>query len=146
MTVLHFTLTIDGLEDESLVVRGFEGQESLSDSHYQSSPCFGFRYRIDLAGRNEKIKPEQVVDLNAELRIYRDGDCVQRVHGIVRQFTQGDIGYHYAYYSLTLVPALERLSLRHPFATTAVFFKTKPRWIWFLFCCKRWGLKNLLLL
>ncbi len=53
MTKLYFTLTIDGLDDESLVVRGFEGQESLSDSDYQSthcssSHCFGFRYHIDL--------------------------------------------------------------------------------------------------
>ncbi len=113
MTRLHFTLTIDGLEDETLVVRGFEGQESLSDSHFLDSACFGFRYYIDLASREEKLKPEQIVDCNAELRIYRDGECVQRVHGIVRQFTQGDIGYHYTYYSLILVPALERLSLRH---------------------------------
>ncbi len=113
MTILHFILSIDGLEDDSLVVRGFEGQEALSDSYFQNTACFGFRYHINLASRKEKLKPDQVVDRNAELRIYRNGDCVQRVHGIVRQFTQGDIGYHYAYYSLILVPALERLSLRH---------------------------------
>ncbi|MBY8024546.1 type VI secretion system tip protein VgrG, partial [Vibrio fluvialis] len=38
---------------------------------------------------------------------------VQRVNGIVRRFTQGDTGHHHTFYSLTLVPALERLSLRH---------------------------------
>ncbi len=113
MATLHFSLSIDGLEDESLVVRGFEGRETLSDSYFQGSPCYGFRYHIDLASRKERIMPEQVVDLNAELRIYRNGECVQRVHGIVREFTQGDIGHHHTYYSLTLVPALERLSLRH---------------------------------
>lgn len=32
MARLQFQLKVDGLEDESLVVRGFEGQESLSDS------------------------------------------------------------------------------------------------------------------
>ncbi|HDZ9338558.1 TPA: type VI secretion system tip protein VgrG, partial [Vibrio cholerae] len=37
----------------------------------------------------------------------------QRVHGIVRAFSQGDIGHHHTFYELTLVPALERLSLRH---------------------------------
>ncbi len=63
MATLHFTLTIDGFEDESLVVRGFEGQESLSDSDYQSAHffgghCFGFRYHIDLASRQERINPE----------------------------------------------------------------------------------------
>ncbi len=112
MTTIHFTLSVKGLDDGLLVVRGFEGQESLSDSHFQNNACFGFRYHIDLASRNPSIKPEEVVDLNAELRIYYNGECVQRVHGIVRQFTQGEIGHHYSYYSLTLVPALERLSLR----------------------------------
>ncbi|EKO3601323.1 type VI secretion system tip protein VgrG, partial [Vibrio metschnikovii] len=42
-----------------------------------------------------------------------DGVLVQRVHGIVRQFSQGDIGHRHTFYGLTLVPALERLSLRH---------------------------------
>ena len=112
MATLNFTITIDGFDDDSLVVRGFTGQESLSESRFQNAACFGFRYHIDLASRKTDITPDQVVDLNAELNIYRDGECVQRVHGIVRQFTQGDIGHHYTYYSLTLVPALERLSLR----------------------------------
>ncbi len=112
MVTLGFTITIDGLDDDSLVVRSFEGEESLSDTPYKSEQCVGFRYNIDLASRRGSIKPQQVIDRNAELRIYHDGKCVQRVHGIVRQFTQGDIGYHYTYYSLTLVPALERLSLR----------------------------------
>ncbi len=113
MATLAFTIKIDGLDDDSLVVRDFDGQESLSDSVYHTVQCVGFRYYINLANRNGDIQPEQVVDLNAELRIYRDNECIQRVHGVVRQFTQGDIGYHHNYYSLVLVPALERLSLRH---------------------------------
>ncbi|MCZ5880990.1 contractile injection system protein, VgrG/Pvc8 family, partial [Vibrio parahaemolyticus] len=40
-------------------------------------------------------------------------ECVQRVHGVVRRFSKGDTGHHHTYYSLTLVPALMRLSLRH---------------------------------
>ncbi len=112
MARLAFTIKIDGVDDDSLVVRSFEGQESLSDSVFHSAPCTGFRYNIELASRRD-IHPDQVVDLNAELRIYRNNECVQRVHGVVRQFTQGDIGYHHNYYSLVLVPALERLSLRH---------------------------------
>ncbi len=54
-----------------------------------------------------------VVDKVAELTLYRDDMLVQRVNGIVRRFTQGDTGHHHTFYSLTLVPALERLSLRH---------------------------------
>ncbi|MDF9401874.1 contractile injection system protein, VgrG/Pvc8 family, partial [Vibrio sp. 1180_3] len=49
----------------------------------------------------------------AQLEMLRDGLVVQRVHGIIRQFSKGDIGHHHTFYSLTLVPALERLSLRH---------------------------------
>ncbi|CSC46177.1 type VI secretion system secreted protein VgrG [Vibrio cholerae] len=53
------------------------------------------------------------MDKRAELKLYRNSQLVQRVHGIVRAFSQGDIGHHHTFYQLTLVPALERLSLRH---------------------------------
>ncbi len=111
MATLHYTLSVDGLDDDSLVVRGFEGQETLSDDLFLS--CQGFRYEIALASRRPDLSPEQMVDMQAELKLYRDGELTQCVHGIVRQFTQGDIGHHHTFYSLTLVPALERLSLRH---------------------------------
>ena len=113
MATLHYTLTVDGLDDDSLVVRGFEGHETLSDGVFLGQPCYGFRYQIALASRRPDLTPEQMVDMQAELKLYRDGELTQRVHGIVRQFTQGDIGHHHTFYSLTLVPALERLSLRH---------------------------------
>jgi len=111
MATLHYTLSVDGLEDDSLVVRGFEGQETLSDG--LSLDYYGFRYEITLASRRPDLSPEQMVDMQAELKLYRNGELKQRVHGIIRQFTQGDIGHHHTFYSLTLVPALERLSLRH---------------------------------
>ncbi len=34
MVTLGFTIKIDGLDDDSLVVQSFEGQESLSDTPY----------------------------------------------------------------------------------------------------------------
>ncbi|EKO3425590.1 type VI secretion system tip protein VgrG, partial [Vibrio fluvialis] len=76
-------------------------------------PCHGFRYQLELASRLANLTPEMVVDKVAELTLYRDDMLVQRVNGIVRRFTQGDTGHHHTFYSLTLVPALERLSLRH---------------------------------
>ncbi|EKO3426381.1 type VI secretion system tip protein VgrG, partial [Vibrio fluvialis] len=76
-------------------------------------PCHGFRYELELASRLANLTPEMVVDKVAELTLYRDDVLVQRVNGIVRRFTQGDTGHHHTFYSLTLVPALERLSLRH---------------------------------
>ncbi|ENK0808665.1 type VI secretion system Vgr family protein, partial [Vibrio fluvialis] len=75
--------------------------------------CHGFRYELELASRLANLTPEMVVDKVAELTLYRDDMLVQRVNGIVRRFTQGDTGHHHTFYSLTLVPALERLSLRH---------------------------------
>ncbi len=113
MATVRFTFKVDGLPEESLVVRGFDGQESLSDSRFEHRACFGFRYEIALASRSEDIKPEQVVDKLAQLHVYQDGELTQRVHGIVRSFTQGNIGHHHTFYHVTLVPALERLSLRH---------------------------------
>ncbi|EOV1092462.1 type VI secretion system Vgr family protein, partial [Vibrio fluvialis] len=68
---------------------------------------------LELASRLANLTPEMVVDKVAELTLYRNDVLVQRVNGIVRCFTQGDTGHHHTFYSLTLVPALERLSLRH---------------------------------
>ncbi|ELJ8532906.1 type VI secretion system tip protein VgrG [Vibrio cholerae] len=112
MARLQFQLKVDGLEDESLVVRGFEGQESLSDSVWRSEPCYGFRYQVDLASALSNLTAEQFVDQTAHLIILRDGQVVQQINGIVRQFSKGDTGHRHTFYSLTLVPALERLSLR----------------------------------
>ncbi|RJX66542.1 type VI secretion system tip protein VgrG [Vibrio sinensis] len=113
MATLTYTLALDGVQDDSLVVRSFDGQESLSESVFHAQACYGFRYEIKLASRRSDLLPDDVVDKQAELKLYRNGQLTQRVHGIVRQFTQGDIGHHHTFYSLTLVPALERLSLRH---------------------------------
>ncbi|TXY00050.1 type VI secretion system Vgr family protein [Vibrio mimicus] len=114
MAKLTFTLTVDGLPEEAFVVTGYQGKESLSDSNFEvSQACYGFRYNIELASRQPSITAQQVVDKTAQLVMKRNGEPVQFVNGIVRQFSQGDIGHHHTLYSLVLVPALERLSLRH---------------------------------
>ncbi|WJG27545.1 type VI secretion system tip protein VgrG [Vibrio furnissii] len=118
MATLKYQFHVEGLEDDTLVVRGFDGQETLSSERINGQllneqPCHGFRYELELASRLANLTPEMVVDKVAELTLYRDDVLVQRVNGIVRCFTQGDTGHHHTFYSLTLVPALERLSLRH---------------------------------
>ncbi|ELO1776907.1 type VI secretion system tip protein VgrG [Vibrio fluvialis] len=118
MATLKYQFHVEGLEDDTLVVRGFDGQETLSSERMNGQllneqPCHGFRYELELASRLANLTPEMVVDKVAELTLYRDDMLVQRVNGIVRRFTQGDTGHHHTFYSLTLVPALERLSLRH---------------------------------
>ncbi|ELC0658564.1 type VI secretion system tip protein VgrG [Vibrio fluvialis] len=113
MATLKYQFHVEGLEDDTLVVRGFDGQETLSSERINGQLCHGFRYQLELASRLANLTPEMVVDKIAELTLYRDDVLVQRVNGIVRRFTQGDTGHHHTFYSLTLVPALERLSLRH---------------------------------
>ncbi|HAS6165703.1 TPA: type VI secretion system tip protein VgrG [Vibrio vulnificus] len=114
MAKLTFTLTVDGLPEETFVVTSYQGKESLSDSRFDvSQACYGFRYNIELASRQSSIRAQQVVDKAAQLTMKRDGEAVQYVNGIVRQFSHGDIGHHHTSYSLILVSALERLSLRH---------------------------------
>ncbi|MBL4294153.1 type VI secretion system tip protein VgrG [Vibrio fluvialis] len=113
MATLKYQFHVEGLEDDTLVVRGFDGQETLSSERINGQPCHGFRYELELASRLAYLTPDMVVDKVAELTLYRDDMLVQRVNGIVRRFTQGDTGHHHTFYSLTLVPALERLSLRH---------------------------------
>ncbi|EKO3905647.1 type VI secretion system tip protein VgrG [Vibrio fluvialis] len=113
MATLKYQFHVEGLEDDTLMVRGFDGQETLSSERINGQLCHGFRYELELASRLANLTPEMVVDKVAELTLYRDDVLVQRVNGIVRRFTQGDTGHHHTFYSLTLVPALERLSLRH---------------------------------
>ncbi|MZI95428.1 type VI secretion system tip protein VgrG [Vibrio sp. CAIM 722] len=113
MATLSYKIQIDGLEEDTFVVRGFDGHESISDSQFKGEPCYGFRYMVQLASRQSNIIADQVVDRGAELTLYRNGELVQRVNGIVRSFSNGDIGHNFSFYDLTLVPSLERLSLRH---------------------------------
>ncbi len=112
MARLSFRLTVEGLADDTLVVHEYQGVESLSDSTQVGLRCYGFRYEIKLASRQSGLTALELVDKTAQLEMLRDGLVVQRVHGIVCQFSKGDIGHHHTFYSLTLVPALERLSLR----------------------------------
>ncbi|MCE0495147.1 type VI secretion system Vgr family protein [Vibrio salinus] len=114
MATLGFQITIDGLDDDTLVVREYQGHESISDSvDWAGRPCFGYRYQIELASRRMDLTADDIVDSKALLQIVRNGEVVQKVHGIVRSFSKGDTGHHHTFYSITVVPSLERLSLRH---------------------------------
>ncbi|SHH97856.1 hypothetical protein VA7868_01107 [Vibrio aerogenes CECT 7868] len=86
--------------------------ETAHNSVSQGQPFFGYRYQIELASRNSGLTAKQMVDSKALLEVIRSGEVVQKVHGIIRNFTKGDTGHHHTFYSLTLVPSLERLSLR----------------------------------
>ncbi|MFH0258803.1 type VI secretion system tip protein TssI/VgrG [Vibrio rumoiensis] len=114
MAALQFSIHVDGVSDESLVVISYQGKDNFSSvQQADGSWCHGFRYQIELASRRPDITALDVVDKNAELVMHRDGEVVQRINGIVRAFSVGETGHHHTFYSLTLVPEIERLSLRH---------------------------------
>lgn len=101
-TGLQFTLSVGDIDN--LSVLKFTGEEALSST---------YQYDLQLASRDARISAEQVVDQVVLLSIFQDGIVQQRIHGIACSFERGDTGHHHTYYSLTLVPALHRLSLRH---------------------------------
>ncbi|CAM3647887.1 Phage-related baseplate assembly protein [Vibrio aerogenes CECT 7868] len=114
MKNINFQLTIDGVNDETLVVTSFDGDESVSDAtDSDDQPLLGYRYTIQLASRSRFSLPvEKVLDSKALLEIVNHGKVIRKVHGVIRSFTRGDTGHHHTFYTITLVPSLERLSLR----------------------------------
>ncbi|PYF78410.1 hypothetical protein DFP75_112102, partial [Marinomonas alcarazii] len=66
MATLTFTLALDGIEEDTLVVREYQGHESISDSLLKDgSPCYGFRYQLSLASRQSDLSADTIVDKNA---------------------------------------------------------------------------------
>ncbi|WP_038174619.1 type VI secretion system Vgr family protein [Vibrio pacinii] len=114
MPTLNFNIRIDGLAPDTLRVIEYSGWDTFSR---QSLPvehaCNGYRYEFQLASRQHTITPQQVVDKNVQFEVVRDGVVVQRLHGVVRNFGKGDTGHRHTFYTLSVVPAIERLSLRH---------------------------------
>ncbi|WP_283130138.1 type VI secretion system tip protein VgrG [Enterovibrio norvegicus] len=100
---LQFTLTVEGLPDDTFAVLEFSGESTLSAPYL---------YKVKLASRQDNVSKDVVVDCNVTLKLWRDGELAQRVHGIVRRFTRGDTGARHTFYMLEIVPALSRLSLR----------------------------------
>ncbi len=103
-TQLQMTFTVEGLDASTFVVTEFQGSDTLSQP---------FTFAIDLASSNASISPENVVDHNATLSLYQDGEAAQQWQGIVSRFSQGDTGHQHTFYQVEMVPPLMRLSLRH---------------------------------
>ncbi|MFM2590151.1 type VI secretion system Vgr family protein [Vibrio sp. TBV020] len=114
MPRLKFEIKVEGVDDDVFVVREFHGSESLSNDIAQAQGLVcGYCYQVELASRRTNISPDLIVDQNACLELYRNGVLERTIGGIVRSFTKGDTGHHHTFYSIQLVPSLERLSLRH---------------------------------
>lgn len=82
----------------------FELTETLSE------PFVG---RIRLASAQFDIQPENFLDQDATLNIYRDGILERSFNGIIKSFTKGDSGHEHTFYDVELAPSLYRLDLKH---------------------------------
>ncbi|MDD1796346.1 type VI secretion system tip protein VgrG [Enterovibrio sp. ZSDZ42] len=100
---LQFTLTVEGLSDDTFSVLEFTGESKLS------SP---YLFQVKLASRHASLSEFDIVDRNVTLKLWNHGVLEQRFHGVIRQFTRGDTGFSHTRYTLEFVPALSRLSLR----------------------------------
>ncbi|KAE8439594.1 MULTISPECIES: type VI secretion system tip protein TssI/VgrG [Halomonadaceae] len=122
-TGLHFTVTLPGVDDVAVI--DFTHREALSQP---------FELTLNLASRDGSLDAAELLDREASLTIWQDGEPLRRVHGIVSEFGRGDRGHRRTFYSLVLRPALWRLSLRH---NSRIFQKVDPLTIINTLCDER---------
>ncbi|QNI04711.1 type VI secretion system tip protein VgrG [Halomonas sp. SH5A2] len=122
-TGLQFTLTLPGVND--IAVIDFTHREALSQP---------FELALNLASRDGSLDAADLLDREATLTIWQDGEPLRRVHGIIAEFGRGDRGHRRTFYSLVLRPALWRLSLRH---NSRIFQKVDPLTIINTLCDER---------
>ncbi|WP_267886939.1 contractile injection system protein, VgrG/Pvc8 family, partial [Halomonas sp. G11] len=122
-TGLQFTLALPGVDD--IAVIDFTHREALSQP---------FELALNLASRDGSLEAADLLDREATLTIWQDGEPLRRVHGIVAEFGRGDRGHRRTFYSLVLRPALWRLSLRQ---NSRIFQKVDPLTIINTLCDER---------
>ncbi|WP_422103605.1 type VI secretion system Vgr family protein [Vreelandella sp.] len=122
-TGLHFTVTLPGVDE--IAVIDFTHREALSQP---------FELVLNLASRDGNLDAAALLDREASLTIWQDGEPLRRVHGIISEFGRGDRGHRRTFYSLVLRPALWRLSLRQ---NSRIFQKVDPLTIINTLCDER---------
>ncbi|MGQ7261636.1 type VI secretion system Vgr family protein [Vreelandella sp. V005] len=122
-TGLHFTVTLPGVDE--IAVIDFTLREALSQP---------FELLLNLASRYGNLDATELLDREASLTIWQDGEPLPRVHGIISEFGKGDRGHRRTFYSLVLRPALWRLSLRQ---NSRIFQKVDPLTIIYTLCDER---------
>jgi type VI secretion system secreted protein VgrG len=112
-----FTLTTAGLPAQTFAVVEFTLHEALSTL---------FELTVELTSVEPAIDFAAVLDRNATLSVWRDGELQRRVTGMVATFEQGDSGLHQTRYRMVIRPALWRASLRR---NARIFQNASPRTI-----------------
>ncbi len=111
-TGLQFTLMLPGVDDVAVI--DFTHREALSEP---------FELTLNIASREGDLEASELLDREATLTVWQDGEPLRRVHGIISEFGRGDRGHRRTFYSLTLRPALWRTSLRQ---NSRIFQKVDP--------------------
>ncbi|WP_447529769.1 type VI secretion system Vgr family protein [Vreelandella sp. TE19] len=109
---LQFTLTLAGVDGVAVI--DFTHREALSEP---------FELTLNVASREGDLDASELLDREATLTVWQDGEPLRRVHGIISEFGRGDRGHRRTFYSLTLRPALWRTSLRQ---NSRIFQKVDP--------------------
>ncbi|HFV9987242.1 TPA: type VI secretion system tip protein TssI/VgrG, partial [Salmonella enterica subsp. enterica serovar Wangata] len=103
-TGLRFTLEVDGLPPDALVVESFHLSQSLSTL---------FSLDISLVSQQLlNIDFSQVLEQPAHLKIWQGTEIQRRVNGIVTWFEQGENDGHQMLYSMKVRPPVWRAALR----------------------------------
>ncbi|QLR76056.1 type VI secretion system tip protein VgrG [Citrobacter freundii] len=103
-TGLRFTLEVDGLPPDALVVASFHLEQSLSSL---------FTLDISLVSQQLlSIDFSQVLEKTAHLKIWQGDEIQRRVNGIVTWFEQGENDGHQMLYSMKVRPPVWRAALR----------------------------------
>ncbi|MBJ9890185.1 type VI secretion protein [Citrobacter sedlakii] len=103
-TGLRFTLEVDGLPADALVVESFHLEQSLSSL---------FTLDISLVSQQLlSIDFSQVLEKTAHLKIWQGDEIQRRVNGIMTWFEQGENDGRQMLYSMKVRPPLWRASLR----------------------------------
>ncbi|MCE9661945.1 type VI secretion system tip protein VgrG [Halomonas sp. M5N1S17] len=109
---LQFTLTLPGAEDVAVIE--FTHREQLS------AP---FELTVRFASRDADLGAEAILDREATLTIWQDGEVLRRIHGVVSEFGCGDSGHRRTFYHVVICPALWRLGLRQ---NSRIFQQVSP--------------------
>ncbi|MCE8015494.1 type VI secretion system tip protein VgrG [Halomonas sp. MCCC 1A17488] len=108
----QFTLALAGADD--LAVVEFTHKEALSQP---------FELTVRFASRDGSLSATDILDREATLTIWQEGEALRHVHGIVTEFARGDRGHRRTFYRVEIRPALWRLSLRH---NSRIFQEVSP--------------------
>ena len=103
-TGLRFTLEVDGLPPDSLVVTSFHLSQSFSSL-----------FTLDISLVSQQLLSmdfSQVLEKPAHLKIWQGTEIQRRVNGIVTWFEQGENDGHQMLYSMRVRPPLWRAALR----------------------------------